>query len=151
MVRFDKGTTKALRQWLKENGFAVGLRLGKEWAFEPEENYIIIPRIYDDESDFAFIRFLRSLGLNNDFDCITLSLLHELGHFETMHLFSEEEWENDALIKCVYEWNATDYEEYLFNYWNTATEYSANTWAVMYVRAFTDKVNELEDIFALAI
>lgn len=146
-MRFEKGLTKELRHWLKDNGFAVGCRWGKEWAFEPEENYITIPKVYDSDSDDDFIHFLRSNGLANDFDCITLSMLHEIGHFETMPYFTNEEWENDALVKCVYELSETDYSEYLYKYWNTQTEYSANMWAIMYVKAFSSKVEELEDIF----
>lgn len=155
MIRFTTYTTKAIRKWLKENGFQVGCRLGNEMAFQPYDEdfsnaFIVVPKKYDSSLDTYFMKFLRKYGLDNDFDSITLSILHELGHFETEHLFSEDEWTTDAVIKEVVTWKEChtdkELEQVNYQYWHTNTEFSANMWLIMYVKAFADKVQELEDI-----
>lgn len=145
-IRFTPQTTKAIRKWLKENGFHTGCRLGRDMAYEPNENYIIVPRTYDEDLDIYFMKFLRKNGLKNDFDCTTLSILHELGYCETYHLFNEDEWNNDAMIKNVLSMGESDQEQFIYRYWQTETEFSANNWLIMYVKCFEHKVAELEDI-----
>lgn len=153
-MRFTKQTTKEIRKWLKDNGFAVGCRIGKEMAFQPLDEdtncFIVVPKYYDSSLDTYFMNFLKKYGYKGDFDCITLSILHELGHFETEHLFSKEEWESDSVLKEVICFNPCEndkeLEEVNYRYWQTPTEFSANLWLIMYVKAFADKVEELENI-----
>lgn len=144
---FTKSTTKAIRKWLKDNGFNVSCRLGNEMVFDPNIDSIIVSKEYDTSADGYFMEFLREYGLTNDFDAITLSILHELGHAETEHLFSEEEWNNDMVIKAEFaNQEVIDEREYNYKYWKTNVEFSANLWVIMYVKAFPEKVNQLEDI-----
>lgn len=141
-----KETTKAIRKWLASNGFKVGCRLGKEFYYEPEENYIAVASNYDDTYDTDFMVCLRRLGLASNFDVITLSILHELGHKETEKYFASNEWENDSVLKAVLPYTTKSQKRLNFQYWATPTEYSANNWLVMYCKCFPEKVEELEEI-----
>lgn len=152
-MRFTKETTKAIRKWLKQNGFNTTCVFGSEFEYDPTSNAIHMPKVYDNTFDTDFMKCLRELGLKTDFDCMTLSILHELGHHETEKYFSETEWENCALEKLALEFSETieDESEFLTYYWNVANEKSANLWLVYYANMFTDKVQELENILALAL
>lgn len=148
-MRFTKDTTKAIRKWLKKNGFNTTCVFGSEFEYDPTTNKIEMPKVYDNEFDTDFIHCLRELGLKYDFDCITLSILHELGHHETEKYFSEDEWDMCALEKMALEMSEdiSSQSEFLKYYWNVANEKSANVWLVNYVNLFSDKVQELENIF----
>jgi len=153
-MNFTPETTKKLREWLKENNFEVGCRLGKEVAFQPADDFnnshIIIPKTYDFSLDKFFIEFLKKYGYSDNFEAITLSFLHEIGHFETKHLFNQEEWNTDAFLKMSLglKNNETQEEEkeIVFKYWETSTEFCANMWLIMYTQIFKEKVVKLEKI-----
>lgn len=148
-MRFTAFTTKLIRQWLKENDFDCGCRLGKEFLYEPTDNYIMVQKIYDNSWDFDFIECLRDLGLENDFDCTTLSILHELGHFETQWDFTDDEWENDNIWKMFLTQTITNEHELNVKYWESETEKVANEWLVWFVGNYKEQVQKLEDIISL--
>jgi len=148
MVRLGKNTTKAIRKWLAKYGYTVGCRLNREFLYEPDDNYIGIQRVYDSLWDTDFMACLRGLGMKSNFDTITLSILHELGHYETMPDFTEEEWENDNILKQILIDSADNQHELNIKYWATSTEKVANEWAVYMADNRSKQVQELEDIIA---
>lgn len=139
-------TTKAIRKWLASNNFKVGCRLGKEFAYDAELNRIEVASNYDDTNDLDFMAWLRENGLASNYDCITLSILHELGHHETAKYFSEDEWLDCAITKIALANSELDTRRLNFAYWNTPVEFSANQWLIMFCKCFPQKVDELEDI-----
>ena len=149
---FTAETNKKIRKWLKASNFKVGFRFGKCIAYEAEDKAITVEREYDATVDEFFVEFLTKNGLTSNCDVVALSILHEIGHFETEHLFTTDEWDMDFLIKETLEQKARDnkYEgdvrAYLFEYWRTKTEYAANVWAIMYANTFPEKVEELTKI-----
>ena len=158
MVGFSKESIKAIRKWIRESGFSVGCRLTeKEFFYDSFQNAIFLPKNYaDEETDPFFKAFLLENGLKNaDLNVITLSILHELGHAETDHLFTEEEWALDTLLKINNDENALEKyanaKEYLYTYWNTLTEKSANNWAIMYANTFEMKTEKLNEIVEKAL
>ena len=158
MVGFSKESIKAIRKWIRESGFSVGCRLTeKEFAYDNTLNAILLPKHYEDEETDPFFKaFLLENGLKNaDLNVITLSILHELGHAETEHLFTIEEWALDTLLKINNDENAlkkyANAKEYLFAYWNTLTEKSANNWAIMYANTFETKTQILNEIVENAL
>lgn len=149
-MRYTKETSKAIRQWLKNYGFDSTCRLGKEFECDPSEHIIYIPRNNNGYGDYDFIICLRKLGLQNDFDTSTLSVLHELGHAETENNFSDFEWDMCALLKMeLYEKSdKMDFSKYIQKYWNIKDEKMANKWLVKFVNNNPFAVQELEDILA---
>ena len=148
-ITFNKKTVKAINKWLKRNGFAAKCVFvkGDELAYDPNDNIILVAKHYLDEPDTFFMRCLRNLGLTGDFDAVTLSILHELGHSQTCPMFTEKEWEKCVVEKFAIAVNTEPMsEEGLLKYWEVADEYAANNWAVMFVKCFPKKVEKLEKI-----
>lgn len=153
-MNFTKITTEKIREWLKENNFKVGCRLSEVMAFQPLDAFnnahIMVPKNYDNSIDNFFIDFLKKCGYNDNFEGFTLGVLHEIGHFETNHLFNFEEWYFDYLIKTALflenSYTEEQKKETLFKYWKTSTEFSANMWTIMYVQVFREKVVKLENL-----
>lgn len=139
-IRFNKKSVKAINKWLKKCGFGAKCKLVKsgDLEFDPNDNLILVPKTYDDEPDAAFMKCLRRLGLASDYDAVTLSILHELGHAETFPFFTDNEWIRCSLDKFT----VND----CFEYWNIKDELAANRWAVMYADSCTKKVEKLETI-----
>lgn len=147
-IKFTKKATKEIKKWLKKNGFGevdCDLTAG-EFQFDPNDYTILAPRNYDDSVDYLFMRCLRKLGLTSDFDAITLSILHELGHAETHALFTNKEHKSFNSDKFLLELSDIDGEDRFFKYWEVKDELAANTWAIMYTKCFTNKVQKLEEI-----
>lgn len=148
-IRFTKKSVEAINKWLSKYGFNTEcvLKNGGALQFDPNENEILIPRAYDSDYDSEFMKFLRNLGLTSNIDAVTLSILHELGHAQTMDYFTRSEWEWCSVQKAV--WAGTHSEpdeEYLFGYWNFEDELAANNWLVLYTKSFEKKVQKLEEI-----
>lgn len=148
-ITFTKKSIKAINKWAKKCGFNteyIFIKSG-DLEFDPNENEIIVPRAYDSNYDSAFMKFLRGIGLTSDFDAVTLSILHELGHAQTVDLFTSKEWKWCAAQKAILAGlNDGPSEEYLFGYWNIEDELAANNWLVLYTKSFPKKVQALEDI-----
>lgn len=148
-ITFTKKSVKALNKWLKKNGFATECVYAKngELEYDPDEDLITIPRRYVSEPDTYFIKCFRALGFTADFDTVTLSILHELGHAQTFHLFTAKEWCACHAKKSILALEADpDDENYYFAYWNVPDELAANNWAVLYTKSFPKKVERLENI-----
>ena len=142
---------KPLNRWLRRYGFEAECVYKKNGVFQydPNSDVITIPGNYNgDDYDSLFMRFLRSHGLTPDFDAITLSLLHELGHSQTQNLMTDEESEECDVIKSIYAITIDeDSDDFQFKYWEVKDEFMANTWAIMYANCFLNKVQNLENIF----
>ncbi len=148
-ITFTEKSVKAINKWARKHGFNTEFVFVKSGSleFDPNENEILVPRKYDSTFDCQFMKFLRGLGLTCDFDAVTLSLLHELGHAQTLDLFTTKEWKWCAAQKAV--WAGVHEgpdDDYLFGYWNIEDELAANNWVVLYTKSFSKKVKELEDI-----
>ena len=145
---FNKKSVKAIQEWLDNNGFCVNCEIdNKILAYAPDSNTILLPRRYDDMPDTLFMRWLRGLGLTADFDTVTLSVLHELGHAQTLGMFTNRESENCDIQKAILAMTIDeDSDDFQFEYWKVKDEAAANTWAVMYTNLFPQKVQNLEDI-----
>ena len=148
MTHFNKNTVKAIRAWLKKHHFHSLVRMEKEMAYDPTIDTIVIPSVYDSYCDEWFMRFLRSHGLIGDFDGITLSILHELGHAKTVKNFTEDEWADCAIEKQILDLMALSDEEYINAYWTVENEYVANIWAIEFANKHPKLVQELEDMIA---
>lgn len=149
-MKLTRYTSKAIREWLENNGFGCRVNLGYDFYYEPNEDKIVISRNYNENCDFDFMHCLRALGLKNNFDSITLSVLHEIGHYMTIDDFSAKKWEKDSRKKDKL---ATRYSGQKLNelYWECPTEKSANEWLVEYVNNNPNEVQDLEDKISITI
>ena len=144
-MKFTALTTKAIRMWLKENDIECGCRLGGVMSYDDNDNCIYVGRVYDNECDYDFIKCLRGLGLAVDFDCITLSILHELGHWFTYNDFTDRQIDIYAnAVERIS--NIEDSEKRNKKYWELRVEYVANVWAVEFANEHKKEVQALEDM-----
>lgn len=123
----------------------------KDWEYSPDEDIIYMPKgEYNTFFDSDFMAFVRELGLFTDFDCITLSLLHELGHAETCIDFDELEWGACSVLKMdLYEKSDNmPFSEYISKYWNIPDELAAQKWLVVFANGYQKECQDLENIFA---
>ena len=97
-------TKEEINKWLKKNGFTTRCVFDKDadLSYSPDEDLIYVPESYNGEPDSLFIRCLRKFGLTSDFDTITLSFLHELGHAQTLHLLTTKESKKCDVLKAMY-------------------------------------------------
>lgn len=151
--KFTKKSINAINKWLAKYGFdteCVLVRGDGDLEYNSDENEIYIPRVYDFDTegyDSWFMKFLRGIGLTADFDAVTLSILHELGHAQTTDLFGTKEWNWCAAQKVIWAGiHDGPSEEYMFGYWNFEDELAANNWLILYTKSFPQKVQNLEDI-----
>lgn len=148
-ITYTKKLVKEVNKWLKKNGFTTRCVFDKETdlSYSPDEDLIYVPESYNGEPDSLFMRCLRNFGLTSDFDTITLSFLHELGHAQTLHLLTTKESKNCDVLKATYAIAIDeDDDDFYLKYWEVTDEVMANKWAVMYADCFEKKVQKLEEI-----
>ena len=145
-ITFTKKSVKEINKWLKKCGFPTRcvLEKGQDMQYDPNDDLIILPKEYASWPDSLFMKCLRGLGLTSDFDTVTLSILHELGHAQTYHLFTAKEWAACNVEKFFIEGG----EDGCFEYWAVRDELLANKWAITYADCFGKKVQRLEDIIS---
>ena len=148
-IKFTKKSVKEINKWLRKHHFyaeCVFIKKG-DLEFDPNEREILVPANYVSDYDSVFMKFFRGIGLTCNLDTVTLSILHELGHAQTVSLFSPSEWRYCAAQKAIWAGLHSEAdEEYLLGYWNIEDELAANNWVVLYTKSFPKKVQELENI-----
>ena len=145
----SKDIIKPLNEWLWKNGFVTTCIYYEEGVlqYNPASDEIRIPTAYDDEPDRLLMKCLRKLGLKKRFKGFTMSILHELGHAQTLDLFTDKESKKCDDIKELYQDTIDENsDDYYLEYWKVKDEYAANSWAVMYANCFPKKVKELAKI-----
>lgn len=145
--KFTADINKALRVWLKVNGFTCACRFGRTLCYDPDEENraILVPREFDLDLDDLFLKQLTGLGYDGNTPTIVLDFLHEVGHSQTYHLFTEAEIDHSHLLKSLI-FEDEDVAKCMQQYWGTPIENAANLWVVMYVKAFPHKVAALAEI-----
>ena len=113
-----------------------------------QENISIPSEYSEPDLDANFMICLRDLGLKYDFDALTLSVLHELGHFCTMEDVTEDDLNNQSCNIVTIQLMEISDNAKDFAYWLTPIERAANEWLVKYVNKNKAAVEKLENIIA---
>ena len=132
-IKISRGIIEPLNKWLVHHGFEVECKYSKNGAFQYDPNcdIIIIPGTYDDDPDSLFMKCLRGLGLTSNFDTLTYSFLHELGHSQTTNLFTTKESQECDAIKDFFSIAMDeDDDEFYLKYWEVRDEKLAKKRAV---------------------
>lgn len=151
MRKYDKVLLHRLNDWFYEQGFDCEFRRGDRFETIASEGVIYIPLHITEHCDF-FMEHLKKKGLRDDWSETVMSILHEVGHTETMpYDMTDDEKFNDFL--CIQALTAADaYTEDTFTaYWNTKTESLANEWAIEMANDYPDLIKELENVLAAFI
>ncbi len=95
--------------------------------------------------DANFKQFFYEYGLNyDDVHIFFLSLLHEVGHYMTLHHFSNEIYNQDIAAKQSRISDGTIDTDYW--YWELPTEFAANMWAITWMNENPDLMAELYEL-----
>ena len=96
-----------------------------------------------------FEQFLYEYGCDYvDIPYQILCFLHELGHYNTVTNFSDEELWTYYFIKDIDEARISQ-EEY-FKYWEIPDEFAANIWVINYINTHIEAVEELTQKYIIA-
>lgn len=127
--------TKTVNQFVSK--FGCTAEPGLEFVYY-DDNTIQYSIIITDEFSESFKDFADSLGFPKDLEIFVLSILHELGHHNTLELVPKHIKIINHLIKKIYnilirinyEW----VEKLSYKYYNLYVEKVATWWAVQYAR-----------------
>ena len=114
-----------------------------ENSFEYADNLIRLN--LRDENDFGFMRHLRTSHAydNASISPMLWTILHEIGHSETIDDYSDEEYEESLNIKmglaCCSAEDIQTNETLQDRYFDTAEEWYATEWAIDFVKSHLRK------------
>ena len=146
-----------LNAWLEKNGF-IGVKAEENDVFAYNMTKRVIYMGKELESGVEnFPEFLDKNGCDYAADVLLymLAFLHELGHFNTIHSYSEMELLLFDAMKIV---NGRDenlsIKEKAFVYWSVPDEWDANNWEIQYLMnednfpALNELYEIMEEIYA---
>lgn len=128
--------------------FDAYAEMGHEFAYVYAKSKIEYTCFLDDNSETYFIKNFHKMAPDIECDPFLVSILHELGHHETLDdidMFEEIYClaEKDAISERYANKNFNTEQELYDAYFNLADEYEATTWAINYIRENAVKVKEL--------
>lgn len=126
--------------------FECHAELGSDFCYWQSSNLIwYTPAIIDKDAKY-FMEYWHSLAPEITINPFLASLLHEVGHNETLHWLTEEEVHYCEDEKVEISWRldvCTSTEEqknYYFQYFTLPDEKEATDWAIDYVRNHTQQI-----------
>ena len=127
----------------------MGLDFSYYYATNTIEWTFFITEITDD----SFIKFLEEKFPDINCNIFIWSLLHEVGHHETIDSWTYEEQEcfdkEKDRIQALF--NQTSSSEYCFQYYSLPDEMLATTWAANYIRNNKDEIRTFYEEFRSGI
>lgn len=144
IIRFKTNVEK----WLSENGYEVGIEVTTNFAYNRIDNQICFGVVNNEKVGKWFSEYMIKKGCNyaKDIPWPVLAFIHELGHFNTIDQFSEEE----LILFSFMKESKTKMKKKssMFSYWSMPDEDAANTWAVHFLNEQKDKLIELCELLA---
>lgn len=137
MAKFETKLEMLLQNYLSDNGFTVDVRVDNnlDWFYDSDFRFINATMRRDPVVDGWFREVCDELGLEWNCPMFLLSMLHELGHDETIDDFTEFEWDLSsiyvALKGVMVEDDNITKESYMI-YFRSPREIVATDWAVAY-------------------
>ena len=153
-IYLDKEMRKGLREWLSAHHFKATIRKenGGSWSCIPDKKQIYVPTTDSTDFNAELMSWFRDHNYTADFDIITLSFLHELGHcitrttdLELNRLLLLEKYNSDTLFNSL-----PDSEKNRL-YWDIPFEAAANEWAINFCEKHPAAAQRLENILASCI
>lgn len=142
--------TRKLQKWLNDNGYEdIAVIEDNDWYYDHGKTIISYSLEPDMMVDKTFTDFCRECGLVIEVSPFILSFFHELGHYETIDIVTDEEYENAFFCKTALNMKENHTEEDYFAYYNLEMEYFATRWAVSYINEHQEEVKYLDGEYAL--
>lgn len=133
-------------RWLSENGFDVKAVYDKDESYYDNINGIIHLRMIKPPHMDQYTKYIHKLGIRKELNWLTLTLLHELGHDQTLDYLSGFEYWIDWIRVLTETTNFTSMgmKVKVWLYLHLPIESAATKWSVDYIN--NNDVGELEKI-----
>lgn len=147
VIKFTKKDTLIVNNFVASINNKLSVRISENKRFEcdiPNNKIYLGLKNLDNKENTLFQKWLKSKDITISINRRLLSLLHEIGHFQT---FNEQEFEErniqEQMFVSMYENGLISYEELNFYYWNMTNELKATMWGVNYYLTNTKKCKQL--------
>ena len=143
-----------LNSCLKEQCFECTVQFDSDFSFDFVNDVIHYSFIVCDLHDKLFEEVCKSCNPDIvNVDNFVLSFFHELGHFNTLHIFNEKEWKNYEKLNEVLNSKLKDnkdenLEKKLYKqYYTDPIELEATQWGCDYIVSHSDEVEKFFNRF----
>lgn len=136
----------AVDKWLTKNGFNVKAVYDKDESYYDGVNDVIhlcmIKPLHMDQ----YIKYIHKLGIQKELNWLTLTLLHELGHNQTLDYLNEFDYWIDWMryLTETTGFTNTGMKIKVWLYLHLPVESEATKWSVNYIN--NNDVRELDEI-----
>ena len=135
--------SEAIKDFLNYEGFEVEVVYNTDFAYDYGSSTIYYALLIPDTAGQLLMNFARQHGLKYDCGSFYLSLLHEVGHHETLDLLDDDEEEYSLKIKK--QMGETDKISDILTYFNLPDEIAATKWAINYINNNKEKLQYLSN------
>ena len=136
---------KTLSLWFNAHGISnLEFEEEADFYYSPVSHKVCYALLDSPTIDNYFQQFAYEYGVEYSCHPFVFSLLHEVGHYMTLHYFTKEETDKDKAAK-VANWGKTGIEAH-YVYWELPTEFAANMWAINWINTHIDELRELHEI-----
>lgn len=139
---------RALSIWFAEHGITNLLFVeGEEFCYYPEAHAVQWGMLLNDEQENMYTQFMYEYGLEREVNPFLISLLHEVGHYMTIHRLDSETvlWER-VEKHVIANSNLPVTINTLYHYWELSTEFAANMWAIEWINSHPIELLELHKL-----
>lgn len=137
-----KDFNNELSLWFNKHGISnLEFVEGEDFCYYQNLHIVQWGVFENPKSDIHFAQFLSEYGLEPRVDNFVISLLHEVGHYMTMHYFDKNAWDNDTAAKENVEGDGSIGIDYW--YWELPIEFAANMWAINWANSHSKELKEL--------
>lgn len=120
--------------------FELTVFAGTDFAYYHSSSTIEYAFVVSERMDNLFMKNAKRLGLKHNVDTFLLSLLHEVGHNETIDDLDDAIYNYCLDIKEMLD---ADCDEDVYTYLNLFDEKEATLWAIDYINNHTEEIEEL--------
>ena len=139
---------RVLSIWFAKHGITnLHFVEGEEFCYYPEEKAVQWGMLLNDEQENMFAQFMYEYGLKREVNPFVISLLHEVGHYMTLHQFGDETVMWDTAQKQII--SGSDLPATIsthYHYWELDTEFAANMWAIEWIENHPIEFQELHNL-----
>lgn len=124
--------------------FGIDSDFDSDFFYDPEDERVYFSIIISERSDRLFKEYIAKEFNFNVENTFLISLLHEVGHFYTLPLFSKEEMKKSYRDKSKIEkaLEKNDDDATFSSYFDLDVEKVATKWAIEYYQTHTKRCDE---------
>lgn len=138
--------------------FGLDSDFDADFCYDTEEERVYFSIMVTERSDRLFKKYIKDTFNFNVPSIFMMSLLHEVGHAETLDTLSRAQIDADHYVKDILDevlentpTNNPDYEDIYTQYFDLTIEKVATQWAVDYYKANRKRCDDFYSIFENAL